>query len=102
MIGLLGMGMIFVLYPIFKYLAAKQHVMVIVWIYVFTVIMVITFAIEIGQKITHTGDMEFEDIMYGLTGFLAMFIVFSVIRFLYHGILKLIRYLKNQYGIFEE
>ena len=102
-IGLLGMGMIFVVYPLFRYLAAKKHVMVIAWIYVFTVIMVVTFALEIGQKITHTGNMEFADIMYGLVGFLAMFLVFSVIRLLYHGILWLIRYLKqDKHGSFEK
>lgn len=102
-IGLLGMGMIFVVYPLFRYLAEKKHVMVIAWIYVFTVIVVITFAIEIGQKITNTGNMEFADIMYGLVGFLAMFLVFSVIRMIFHGILWLIRYgKKNKRGAFEE
>ena len=76
--------------------------MVIAWIYVFTVIVVITFAIEIGQKITKTGNMEFADIMYGLVGFMAMFLVFAVIRMILHGILKLIRYLKNhKHGTFE-
>ena len=101
-IGLMGMGMIFVVYPLFRYLAARNHVMVIAWIYVFTVIVVITFAIEIGQKITKTGNMEFADIMYGLVGFMAMFLVFAVIRMILHGILKLIRYLKNhKHGTFE-
>ena len=95
-IGLLGMAMIFVVYPLFKYLAKKNHVMVIAWIYVFTVIIVITFAIEIGQKITHTGNMEFADIMYGVVGFLAMFLVFSIFRGIYHLILRLIRYLKER------
>ena len=55
MIGLLGLAMIFVVYPLFKYLARKNKEMVIAWIYVTTVIIVITFAIEIGQKITKTG-----------------------------------------------
>ena len=101
-IGLMGMGMLFVVYPLFRYLAARNHVMVIAWIYVFTVIVVITFAIEIGQKITKTGNMEFADIMYGLVGFMAMFLVFAVIRMILHGILKLIRYLKNyKHGTFE-
>ena len=95
-IGLLGMGMLFVIYPLFKYLAKRHHEMVIAWIYVFTVIVVITFAIEIGQKITGTGNMEFADIMFGLVGFLAMFAVFSVLRMIYHGILDLIRYLKQR------
>lgn len=92
-IGLLGMAMIFVIYPLFKYLAKHNHVMVIAWIYVFTMIIVITFAIEIGQKLTNTGHMEFADIMFGLVGFLAMFLVFCVIRWIYHLILRLIHYL---------
>ena len=47
-IGLLGMAMLFVIYPLFKYLAKKNRLMTVAWIYVFTVIVVITFAIEIG------------------------------------------------------
>lgn len=90
-IGLLGMAMIFVVYPLFKYLAKHDHEMVIAWIYVFTVIIVITFAIEIGQKITGTGNMEFADIMFGLVGFLLMFVIFALIRVLFHLILRLIR-----------
>lgn len=85
-IGILGMLMIFVVYPLFKWLAGKNHVMVIAWIYVFTLIIVITFAIEIGQKISNTGNMEFADIMFGVMGFIVMFAVFAVIRSIYHGI----------------
>ena len=51
-IGLLGLGIIFVIYPLFKFFAKHDHEMVIAWIYVFTVLVVITFAIEIGQRIT--------------------------------------------------
>lgn len=95
-IGLLGLGMIFVVYPLFKFLAKRNHEMVIAWIYVTTVIVVLTFAIEIGQKITGTGNMEFADIMYGLVGFLLMFFAFCILRAIYHGILRLIRYLKEK------
>ena len=95
-IGIIGMCMLFVIYPLFKQLAKKHHEMVIAWIYVFTVIIVITFAIEIGQKITHTGKMEFADIMYGLVGFLVMFGIFIVLRMIYHGIIKLIKYIRKQ------
>lgn len=90
-IGVLGMAMIFVIYPLFKWLAKKNHVMVIAWFYVFTVIIVITFAIEIGQKVTHTGAMEFADIAFGIVGFIAMFLVFALIRAIYKGIRALIR-----------
>lgn len=97
-IGILGMAMIFVVYPLFKYLAKRNHEMVIAWIYVSTVIIVITFAIEIGQKITGTGNMDFADIMFGLVGFIVMFLAFSLIRELYHQILRLIRYLKEKHS----
>lgn len=90
-IGALGMGMVFVVYPIFKWLARNNHIMVISWIYVFTLIIVITFAIEIGQRATHTGQMEFADIVFGVMGFILMFLVFSAFRGIYHLVLKLIR-----------
>ncbi|MGL5259526.1 MAG: hypothetical protein ACRC7V_05400 [Lachnospiraceae bacterium] len=85
-IGLLGMAMLFVVYPIFK-LLSKNHVMTIAWIYVFTLILVITFAIEIGQKVTNTGVMDFDDVVFGVIGFLIMFFVFSLIR----GIIFLVK-----------
>ena len=92
-IGVLGMIFVFIVHPVFKWLAKRNHVMVISWIYVTTLIIVITFAIEIGQKVTHTGNMEFADIMFGLAGFLAMFLVFAVIREIVHLI---IRYLSTR------
>ena len=90
-IGAIGMVCIFFIYPLFKWLAKNGHVMVIAWFYVFTVIIVITFAIEIGQKVTHTGAMEFADIAFGIVGFIAMFLVFALIRAIYKGIRALIR-----------
>lgn len=90
-IGILGMAMVFVIYPLFKWLARKNHVMVIAWIYVFTMILVITFAIEIGQKVTNTGVMEFADIVSGVLGFALFFLIFSVVRGIYHGVMKLLK-----------
>lgn len=90
-IGILGMAMIFVVYPVFKWLAKRNHIMTIAWIYVFTMILVLTFAIEIGQKVTGTGSMEFADIMFGVIGFIVMFLVFAVIRNGYHLIRDFIK-----------
>ncbi len=89
-IGALGMMMIFVVHPLFKWLARNNHIMVISWIYVFTLIIVVTFAIEIGQRVTHTGSMEFADIVFGVMGFICMFVVFSIVRGIYHLILRLL------------
>lgn len=91
-IGAIGMALIFVVHPIFKWLAKNDHVMVISWIYAFTLIIVLTFAIEIGQRVTGTGLMEFADIMFGVIGFLCMFAVFSVIRGIYHMTIRLVKF----------
>ena len=79
-IGILGMALIFLLYPLFRFLARRHHEFAITWIYVFTLIVVITFAIEIGQHLTGTGSMEFADIMFGIIGFILIFAIFAVIR----------------------
>ena len=65
--------------------------MVIAWIYVLTLIIVITFAIEIGQKVTGTGNMEFADIVMGVFGFIVMFLVFLGCAGIYKLIRNLIR-----------
>ena len=88
--GAIGMLLIFVLYPIFKFLASRNHTMVITWLYVFTVIMVLAFAVEIGQWYTGTGRMESSDIAYGVAGFLVMFLIYAVLRGLYHGIRRMV------------
>ena len=55
-IGIIGMLILAVIYPLFKILS-ENHILAIAFIYVFTVIVVITFAIEIGQKLSGTGTM---------------------------------------------
>lgn len=90
-IGILGMGFIFAIYPVFKWLANRNHIMTITFIYAFTLIIVITFAIEIGQKVTNSGNMEFADIMMGVMGFVLMYTVFATVRQIWKAICKLIR-----------
>lgn len=95
-IGVLGLLLVFIIQPIFKWLAENDHVLVITWIYVFTLILVLTFAIEIGQKLTHTGVMEFADIMFGLVGFLVIFLIYPLFRGIIRLILKLIAAIKKK------
>ena len=47
---------------------------------VFTLIIGLSFAIEIGQRISGTGTMDFGDILFGLSGFLLMFAIFAIAR----------------------
>ncbi len=90
-IGIIGMAMVLVIHPIFTLLAKTNHVLVISWIYVFTLVLLMTFAIEIGQKVTHSGVMDFNDIVFGVWGFLLMFLVFAIIRGIVLGIIHLIQ-----------
>jgi len=90
-IGILGLLLIFIIHPLFRHLSKTNHVMVISWIYVFTLILVITFSIEIGQRMTGTGDMEFADIVSGIGGFICMFAIFAIIRAAVTAIVRLIR-----------
>lgn len=86
-IGAVGMLLFFFIHPIFKALIRHGHEIVVSWFYVFTLILVITFAIEIGQRISNTGTMEFFDIVYGIAGFFWMFAIFALLR----AVLLLIR-----------
>ena len=78
-IGLLGIAMLLVIYPLFKWMAKKNLTVLISWFYVFTVLVVITFAIEIGQWYSHTGEMDFNDILAGLVGYFAMSFIFLLV-----------------------
>ncbi len=89
-IGCIGMLMIFIIQPLFSLLAKTGHVLAISWIYVFTLILLLTFAIEIEQKITGTGNMEFEDIVFGVWGFMLMFLIYAIIRGIIKGIYHMI------------
>ena len=87
--GLLGMGLLLVIYPLFL-LLSKRHVLTIAWIYVFTVMVMLSFAIEIGQGITDTGNMDLEDVISGLAGFMLLFIIFAILRMIFIGIRNLL------------
>ncbi|CAH0290237.1 MULTISPECIES: hypothetical protein [Peribacillus] len=49
------------------------------FLYTFTVMVVLVFAIEIQQALTSRGNMEFQDAAVGLWGFIVFFMVFAVL-----------------------
>ncbi|MDW7617917.1 hypothetical protein SC499_25470 [Peribacillus simplex] len=49
------------------------------FLYTFTVMVVLVFAIEIQQALTSRGNMEFQDAAVGLWGFIVFFMVFAVV-----------------------
>ena len=77
--AVVGMVLFFVVHAVFKRLA-KWSITAVSFIYVFTVMTVLGFAIEIGQRISGTGEMDFGDAVAGLYGVLAFFAVYTVYR----------------------
>lgn len=78
-IGIIGICLFVGTQLLFKWLA-KHSITAISFIYTFTVMIVIVFAIEIEQKLTGAGNMEFGDILYGLYGFLFLFGIYLIIK----------------------
>ena len=89
-IGLLGIVLFLFVNRVFKYLI-RYSLTAISFIYTFTVLVVLVFAIEIEQKMTGRGSMEFQDILEGLWGFLVIFII-------YMGCVIIFRYLKKLFS----
>ena len=85
-IGLIGFAMLMIVQPLFKWLASHDGTILITFIYVFTLILVLTFAIEIGQWYSHTGDMDFYDIASGVAGFFVFFGMYLVFYLVYRNI----------------
>ena len=77
--ALLAMVLFWVVHAVFKRLA-KWSITAVSFIYVFTVMTVLGFAIEIGQRISGTGEMDFAEIVAGLYGVLAFFAVYTAYR----------------------
>lgn len=87
--GILGIFSFFSVHLVFKSLA-QYSITAISFIYTFTVMVVIVFAIEIQQKITGRGNMEFDDAVIGLWGFLLFFLAYLIIKGLFVFIKQLI------------
>lgn len=94
-IGILGIFTFFIVQAIFR-LLAKWSITAISFVYTFTVLVVIVFAIEIQQKITGRGNMEFLDAVIGLWGFIIFFSGYLVIRLFIYGVKKLFSYIKQR------
>ena len=87
--GFIGMGTFFVVYFFFKLLERmKWSTTIFSFIYTFTIMIVIVFAIELQQAITNRGNMEFADAVVGLWGFMVMFFVYAVIALVIYLIVK--------------
>ena len=93
--AVIGITIFGVTQVLFKKLA-KYSITAISFIYSLTVMIVIVFAIEIQQKLTNRGNMEFADVAYGLYGFIYVFCIYLFIRLIIFSIKKLFEKLKNR------
>lgn len=93
--AIIGMVIFAFTQVLFKWLS-KYSITAISFIYTITVMIVIVFAIEIQQKLTNRGNMEFADISYGLYGFLYIFCIYLLIRLIIHFIKKTLKNIKTK------
>jgi hypothetical protein len=82
LIGIIGIVLFLSIHPILKGMSQLSFTTV-SFVYTFTVLVVIVFALEIQQKITGRGQMEFEDAIVGLWGFIAMFAGVMALKLLF-------------------
>ena len=82
-IGLFGFGMLVIVQPVFRWLEKHHASLLVTFIYVFTVVLVVSFGIEIGQAFSGSGEMDFYDIASGMLGFLVFFGIYLIIYLIY-------------------
>lgn len=75
--GLLSLAFFIGINFMFKRLA-KLSLNLVSFIYTFTVMFALALAIEFGQRYTNQGIMDFDDVLYGIYGFIAFFLVYQV------------------------
>lgn len=87
--GILGIVTFFFVYLVFKVISKiKWSIAIFAFLYTFTVMVVLVFAIEIQQAYTQRGNMEFADAVMGLWGFIVFFAVYAVIGIIGYFIYK--------------
>lgn len=86
-IGFLCLFIFIIVQFVFKRLA-KWSITSISFIYTLTIGIMIAFAIEIGQWKSGSGHMDFADIVYGIYGFIAFFVVYQMVLYVQRKIKK--------------
>lgn len=77
--GLLSLSFFIGINFMFKRLA-KISINVLSFIYTFTVMFALALAIEFGQRYTQQGIMDFDDVLYGIYGFIVFFLLYQIIN----------------------
>lgn len=87
--GIIGMVTFLVVHFFFKLIERlKWSTTILSFIYTFTGMVVLVFAIELQQAITNRGNMEFADAVIGLWGFIVLFFIYAVLGLIVYVIKK--------------
>lgn len=72
--------LLFIAVQVLFRILAKKKVTAIAWLYTVTLDIGIMFAIEVGQGLLHTGDMELSDVSWGVWGMFAAIGIYILYR----------------------
>ena len=88
-IGLFGFCLLAFIQPLFAWISKHFGLLFITFSYVFTIVLMLSFAIEIGQAYSGSGTMDFYDIASGILGFFTAFAIYLIIYIVYKSIKKI-------------
>jgi hypothetical protein len=88
--GIIGISIFIIVHFCFKMLS-EISITAISFVYTLTLVLVLVFAVEIEQKISGRGQMEFDDAVMGLWGFLLFFTAFLILKGIFVLIKKLFK-----------
>lgn len=95
--GIIGFTIFIFVLLISNYISQLPYgITILSFLYTFTFMVVLVFAIEIQQAITNRGAMEFEDAVIGLWGFLVFFFWFVIASSVFIYIRRLFMKLKRR------
>ena len=92
--GVMGLA----LFLLTRLVFSKLRPNAVAWVFTFTVMGTLALAIEIGQAVTKTGNMELADIAMGLWGVLAFGAVYTVIHYIVKAVRRRGRAKGNRQG----
>ncbi len=81
-----GLMLFLLIQPVFRFLTKHGRAGLMAWMLAFMTVLFVTFAIEIGQRVTGTGNLELSDIVYSVVGFLAVSAVVGLLHLLFRFI----------------
>ena len=79
-VAIFGVLLLFCLYPLFRYMVKRNKTLLSTWLFVFLFLVGFTLLIEVGQKLTGTGDMDYLDTVAGLMGFIVASAILLIVR----------------------